>query len=730
MTSPTLLRDIEPINALALRSLLLIDMSAVFWWKWHAAKGQPVDTAFEYTVGKVRQLADGGYDRAVVCCDSGRSFRYDLDPQYKGTRPPRDPIAVAQLRRALEALRDAGLTLWSAQDWEADDVIATGVAWAAALPTPIDVTIAGTDKDLLQLVGPRVRFLSIMSGEVYDAEGVSFKLGGVKPEQVRDYLAMVGDAADNVKGVKGVGHARAARLLAECGSLVGIMAALDEAERKGADGKPLFTPAIRAALTEANATGLDGGRPIDLAVKLVSLRTDVPIDCSALLTAPPSLAIPIEEPSPTAALAEAEPYPEDEAFEPTPPPPTPPPAPPPDVDPHAVIARMAALAKMIDAPQRHPEPIATKGSQPMNAPAVVRSLGGRFSLANVATTRTSGALASIIYGPPGIGKTRFGGSIGDSFFIPVEDGMDGMNPDDSPGYFKDERQRPIVPRSLDELLDMIDGYMAINVAPERGQPRPYRHLVVDSLSAIESLVHVKTCGSEQVAHMEAKDFKKVWHGAEPHWRAIKGKLSAVRAAGVNVWLLAHAQEVTDSVESGDTFKKWDLLMKGSGDVLVHARQQWRMWANNVLFLDWAATVAKQKIGKQTRATYRGRLLHTTETPRYFAKQRSGLPPTLPATWVDLRAALLAAVPATEPKLRASIAGVLEGLVGADRAAIETELATAKGVHALAGLLSRAQGMAAIADQEKEEAARPAAEEAKPAAAPVAEYEHEDPAAAE
>src|SRR5215510_13660666 len=98
-------------------SLLLTDLSSIFFWKWHAAAGQPIDTAFEYTVGKVRQLA-AGFEKVAICCDTGRSFRYDLNPSYKAKRPPKDEPALAQLARVRQELTAAGFTLIEAQGFE------------------------------------------------------------------------------------------------------------------------------------------------------------------------------------------------------------------------------------------------------------------------------------------------------------------------------------------------------------------------------------------------------------------------------------------------------------------------------------------------------------------------------------------------------------------------------------------------------------------------------------
>lgn len=246
--------------------LLLQDLSSVFWWKWHAAAGQPVDTAFEYTTGRVRELATG-YSHVAVCCDAGRSFRYDLDPDYKAKRPPRDQAAVAQLARVRDELRTSGFVLLEADGFEADDIIATAVAWAGRQDPPIEVVIAGMDKDLLSLVGERVSLIHVQSGNLVRPEDVRRKFG-VGPEQMRDYLALVGDTSDSIKGVPKIGPENAKRLLAEFGSVDELVKALDQ---KKQDGSWRVAPdSIRESLT-ANLGALGH------ALGLVTLRTDAPV---------------------------------------------------------------------------------------------------------------------------------------------------------------------------------------------------------------------------------------------------------------------------------------------------------------------------------------------------------------------------------------------------------------------------------------------------------------------
>lgn len=249
------------------RKLLLIDLCAIFWWKWHASAGKEIDAAFQYTVGKIKSLARG-YDYVAVCSDAPRSFRLDIDQAYKATRPPKNPAAVEQLARVEESLAGEGFLLWKVDGFEADDVIATAVAAALDYDDGLEVVIAGQDKDLLQLLGHRVTMHKVTDDRIVTADGVR-QAFGVAPDQMRDWLALVGDTADNVKGVKGVGAKTAATLLQQCGDIEGIFRALGETDDEG-------QPRIKGDAVRRELMAADG--VIGTSRKLVTLRQDVPIE--------------------------------------------------------------------------------------------------------------------------------------------------------------------------------------------------------------------------------------------------------------------------------------------------------------------------------------------------------------------------------------------------------------------------------------------------------------------
>ena len=150
----------------------------------------------------------------------GPTFRDNLFAEYKATRTSMPGDLVQQLpyvRRLFEALH---VPVIEVAGFEADDVLATLVEHAR--PRDLDITVVSGDKDLLQLVGPRVRALSVLgrTGErvVYDEAKVRERWG-VGPDQIADVLALMGDAIDNIPGVKGVGEKTAVKLIGQFGNV-------------------------------------------------------------------------------------------------------------------------------------------------------------------------------------------------------------------------------------------------------------------------------------------------------------------------------------------------------------------------------------------------------------------------------------------------------------------------------------------------------------------------------
>jgi 5'-3' exonuclease len=246
------------------RDVILVDLSSIAYPIWHMC-GSDADpnSASQKIVARVRSLASS-QPHVAVCCDSGRSFRKDLSPAYKANRPDADATLQHQIRLAREILEADGFPLWMVPGFEADDVIASAATMALADPETT-VAIVSADKDLLQLVSPRVRAISVRDGSTVDEAAVKAKFG-VEPVQMRDYLTLCGDASDNVKGAKGIGPKKAAELLGRFGSI-------DDMYR---DMKEIGT--VTLGMTPALVTNLREFQPIYPQTReLIALRTDVEI---------------------------------------------------------------------------------------------------------------------------------------------------------------------------------------------------------------------------------------------------------------------------------------------------------------------------------------------------------------------------------------------------------------------------------------------------------------------
>jgi DNA polymerase-1 len=211
--------------------LLLVDGSSYLYRAFHALPdlrnkaGEPTGAIYG-VLNMLRRLesdykAEGVTYKAVVFDAKGKTFRDDWYPEYKAQRPPMPTDLVAQIEPLHAAIKASGWPLLMEEGVEADDVIGTLARQAEA--AGMDVVISTGDKDLTQLVSPRVRWVNTMSNEVLDEAGVVAKFG-VEPGRIVDYLALIGDTVDNVPGVAKVGPKTALKWLEQYGTLDNIMA--------------------------------------------------------------------------------------------------------------------------------------------------------------------------------------------------------------------------------------------------------------------------------------------------------------------------------------------------------------------------------------------------------------------------------------------------------------------------------------------------------------------------
>lgn len=221
------------------RHLYLIDGSAFIFRAYHRLPpltnpaGVPVGAVYGYTtmlwkLAEDLHKADGPTHLAVILDKGSITFRNAMYDQYKANRPPPPEDLVPQFPLIRDATRAFSLACIEEEGLEADDLIAS-YARAAALQG-WDVTIVSSDKDLMQLVGRTsedggaIDMLDTMKNQRIDVPEVVEKFG-VEPERVGDVLALMGDAVDNVPGIRGIGPKTATKLIQEHGTLEGALAA-------------------------------------------------------------------------------------------------------------------------------------------------------------------------------------------------------------------------------------------------------------------------------------------------------------------------------------------------------------------------------------------------------------------------------------------------------------------------------------------------------------------------
>jgi DNA polymerase-1 len=224
-----------------------------------ARTGIPTNATFGFVRMLQRMISETAPDYLAVAFDSQEpTFRHERYAAYKAQRPPMPDDLVAQLPWIKQYVQALNIACLEYPGFEADDVIATLACRAAE--AGVNTLIATADKDLCQLVNERIAILSVSlrGSNVVDSQGVVRKFG-VRPGQIVDYLVLVGDSADNLPGVQGIGPKTAEALLTSYGSLEGIYAHLGE-----------LKPRVRAALADARAR-------INEMRELICVHCEVPV---------------------------------------------------------------------------------------------------------------------------------------------------------------------------------------------------------------------------------------------------------------------------------------------------------------------------------------------------------------------------------------------------------------------------------------------------------------------
>jgi DNA polymerase-1 len=197
--------------------LVLIDGSSYLYRAYHAlpklsnSAGEPTGALHGVLsmINKLVREQPAGHI-AVVFDAPGKTFRDEMYAEYKANRPPMPDDLREQVAPLIDAVRAMGLPLLRVEGVEADDVIGTLCRQSAG--QGLNVLVSTVDKDMAQLVSDKVALVNTMTGQVLDRDGVKKKFD-VFPEQIIDYLALVGDSSDNIPGVPRVGAKTAAKWL-------------------------------------------------------------------------------------------------------------------------------------------------------------------------------------------------------------------------------------------------------------------------------------------------------------------------------------------------------------------------------------------------------------------------------------------------------------------------------------------------------------------------------------
>ncbi|HAU1636944.1 TPA: DNA polymerase I [Legionella pneumophila] len=254
--------------------LILIDGSSYFFRAFHAlppltnSKGQP--TGAIYGVANMIKKIIKDYqpeEIAVVFDAKGKTFRDEWYPEYKAHRPPMPQELSSQFQPLIQLLQAMGLPLLIIDGVEADDVIGTLAKQATEQGIP--VVISTSDKDMAQLVNEHVSLINTMSNYNMDIDGVKEKFG-VTPEQIIDYLTLIGDTVDNIPGVEKCGPKTAVKWLTEYQTLDNLIAHANEIGGK-------IGEYLRASIPH-----------LPLSKKLVTIKTDLdlPLNLNQLMPTP------------------------------------------------------------------------------------------------------------------------------------------------------------------------------------------------------------------------------------------------------------------------------------------------------------------------------------------------------------------------------------------------------------------------------------------------------------
>ncbi len=217
-------------HALAYRMYFALTAGGGNVSRWLTSKGEPTAGIYGFARELVRVLEQERPEYLAVAFDVGKTFRDEIFPEYKATREKMPDDLRSQITRIREMVDLFNIPRLEMDGFEADDVL--GSVARIAAEKGLGVKIITGDRDLLQLVNERTSVYLAGDDQTYVTDADVVKKLGVRPNQVVDYKAIVGDTSDNIPGVKGVGEKTAVTLLEKFGTLDAIYANLGQVEKR------------------------------------------------------------------------------------------------------------------------------------------------------------------------------------------------------------------------------------------------------------------------------------------------------------------------------------------------------------------------------------------------------------------------------------------------------------------------------------------------------------------
>jgi len=270
-----------------MKKLILIDGNAILHRAFHALppltskNGDIVNAVYGFFSMFLKIMEDQKPDFIVVCFDKkAPTFRKELFVGYQAKRPKMSDDLIPQIKFVHEILEKAKVEIFEIDGYEADDLIGTIAVQSQksgrkSQKEEIEVFIVSGDRDLLQLVNGHVKMIAPVTGLtnmiVFD-EGSVLQKYGIKPSQMVDYKALVGDPSDNYPGVAGVGPKTAASLINEYGSLENIYKNLEQIKTKNPNLALKLANDAEAAGLAQKLAGVVLDAPITLGIEKAGIR--------------------------------------------------------------------------------------------------------------------------------------------------------------------------------------------------------------------------------------------------------------------------------------------------------------------------------------------------------------------------------------------------------------------------------------------------------------------------